>query len=288
MPRVLIAGATGYLGSFLLAEAKERGYAVRALTRSERKLADARSTIDEVFIGEVTKPATLDGIARDVDVVISAIGITRQKDGLRYQDVDYQGNLNLLKEAIGSGAKKFVYVSVLHADQMSDLQIVQAKERFVGELRKSGLDYAVIRPNGYFTDMLAFLDMAKGGRVFLFGRGDFRINPISGKDVARRCLDAIDLDDRELRFGGPVTFTHREIAHEAFRALGTKPKVICIPVLFAKILLWLVRKLTPGRIYGPVEFTLTVITRNMVGPSYGEESLRDFFRNALAHEHIEL
>ena len=35
-----------------------------------------------------------------------------------------------------------MYVSVLHADQMSDLQIVQAKERFVGELRKSGLDYA--------------------------------------------------------------------------------------------------------------------------------------------------
>ena len=42
MPRVLIAGATGYLGGFLLAEAKERGYAVRALTRSERKLAHAR------------------------------------------------------------------------------------------------------------------------------------------------------------------------------------------------------------------------------------------------------
>ena len=144
MPRVLIAGATGYLGGFLLAEAKARGYAVRALTRSERKLAHARSTKDEVFIGEVTKPATLEGIARDVDVVISAIGITRQKDGLRYQDVDYQGNLNLLKEAIRSGAKKFVYVSVLHADQMSDLQIVQAKERFVGELRKSGLDYLKI------------------------------------------------------------------------------------------------------------------------------------------------
>ena len=115
----------------------------------------------------MTKPATLEGIARDVDVVISAIGITRQKDGLRYQDVDYQGNLNLLKEAIRSGAKKFVYVSVLHADQMSDLQIIQAKERFVGELRNWGLDYAVIRPNGYFTDMLAFLNMAKGGQVFL-------------------------------------------------------------------------------------------------------------------------
>ena len=285
MPRVLIAGSTGYLGSFLLAQAKERGYAVRALTRSEEKLSSARSTIDETFIGEVTKPVTLDGVARGVDVVISAIGITRQRDGLRYQDVDYQGNLNLLREAVRCGARKFVYVSVLNAEQMPDLQIVKAKERFVGELRKSGVDYTVIRPNGYFPDMLAFLNMAKSGRVFIFGRGDFRINPISGRDVASRCLDAIDLDDQELSFGGPVTLTHREIAHEAFRALGTRPRVTCVPVFFARIVRWLTRKLTPETIFGPIEFTLTVITRSMVGPSSGKEHLEDFFRSELGHEH---
>ena len=285
MPKVLVAGATGYLGNFLVAEAKKRGYGVRALARSEQRLSQARAAIDEVFVGEVTKPSTLTGIAQDIDVVISSIGITRQKDGLRYRDVDYQGNLNILKEALSSGVKKFVYVSVLKADQMSDLQIVQAKECFVNELRKSGIDYAVIRPNGYFSDMLAFLDMAKSGRVFLFGRGDFRINPISGKDVADKCLDAIDLDDKELSFGGPTIFTHREIAHEAFAVLGTMPRVTCIPVLFAKTLLWLARKFTPERMYGPVEFTLTVITRNMVGPSWGKEELGDFFRSESARGH---
>jgi uncharacterized protein YbjT (DUF2867 family) len=285
MPKLLIAGSTGYLGTFLLAEAKERGYVVRALTRSEEKLPRARSTIDETFIGEVTKTVTLDGVARGVDVVISAIGITRQKDGLRYRDVDYQGNLNLLREAVKCGVKKFLYVSVLHADRMSDLQIVKAKERFVDELQRSGLDYTVIRPNGYFSDMRAFLTMAKRGRVFLFGRGDFRINPISGKDVASRCLDAIDLDDREQSFGGPVTFTHREIAQAAFGALGTRPRVTCIPVFFAKSILLLVRKLTPETIFGPVEFTLTVLTKSMVGPAIGKERLEDFFRSELGHEH---
>ena len=162
---------------------------------------------------------------------------------------------------------------------------VQAKERFVGELPKSGIDYTVIRQNGYFSDMRAFLDMAKSGRVFLFGRGDFRINPISGKDVAGKCIDAIDLEDQKLGLGGPVIFTHREIAHEAFAAPGAKPKVTCIPVLFAKILLWLVRKLMPERIYGPAEFTRTVITRSVVGPYCGKEDLGQFFRNELAHEH---
>lgn len=285
MPNVLIAGATGYLGHFLVAEARKRGCRVRALTRSEQRLSQVRAAIDEVFVGEVTKPSTLTGIAQDIDVVISCIGITRQKDGLRYRDVDYQGNLNLLRESLGSGVRKFVYVSVLDADKMSDLRIVQAKERFVDELRKSGLDYAVIRPNGYFSDMLAFLDMAKRGRVFLFGRGDFRMNPVSGKDVADRCLDAIDLDDRELSFGGPTTFTHREIAHEAFAALGATPRITCIPASVAKIPLWLARKLTPERIYGPMEFILTVITRNMVGTAWGKQELGEFFRRKIARGH---
>jgi uncharacterized protein YbjT (DUF2867 family) len=285
MPRVLIAGATGYLGGFLLVEAKKRGHTVRALTRSERRLSRAGASIDEICVGEVTKPETLDGVARDVDVVISAIGITRQRDGLSYEDVDYRGNANLLNEAVRFGVKKFVYVSVLHAEQMADLKIVQAKERFVRELLASGIHHTVIRPNGYFSDMLVFLKMARRGRLFVFGRGEFLINPISGRDVAVRCLDAIDLDDQELSFGGPATLTHREIGHEAFDALGTKPKVTCIPVSFARVVLWLVRRFAPIRVYGPLEFTLTVITRDMVGPACGNDSLGDFFRNEVAHQH---
>lgn len=279
MPRLLVAGATGYLGKYLLMEAKRRGHAVRALTRSERRLTDVCSAVDEVFVGEATQPSTLDGIARGVEVVVSALGITRQKDGLRYVDVDYRGNLHLLEQALRSGARKFVYVSLLKADELRELRIVQAKERFVDELRGSGIDYAVIRPNGYFSDMLAFLDMARRGRVFLFGRGDFRINPISGEDVAARCLDAIDLDDPELSFGGPLTFSHREIAHAAFAALGRPPRVTCFPVALAKTGLWLVRRITPESVYGPLEFTLTVTTRDLIGPPTGTRDLREFFRD---------
>ena len=90
-----------------------------------------RPAIDEVFIGEVTKPETLRGIADDVDIVMSTVGITRQKDGLTYQEVDYQGNVNLLREALNSGVRKFIYVSALKAGEMPSLKIVQAKEQFV-------------------------------------------------------------------------------------------------------------------------------------------------------------
>ena len=57
--------------------------------------------------------------------------------------------------------------------------------------RKSGLDYAVIRPTGYFSDMSENLKMAKSGRVYLIGDGYHKINPIHGADLAKVCVDAV-------------------------------------------------------------------------------------------------
>ena len=50
----------------------------------------------EKFIGEITKPETIKEVCRNVDIVISTVGITKQKDGLTYENVDYLANLNLL------------------------------------------------------------------------------------------------------------------------------------------------------------------------------------------------
>ena len=61
---------------------------------------------------QVTQPETLKGICENIDVVISTVGITRQKDDLTYMDVDFQSNVNLIEEAKKGGVKKFIYISV--------------------------------------------------------------------------------------------------------------------------------------------------------------------------------
>jgi hypothetical protein len=62
--------------------------------------------LNEILEAELTKPATIRGFCNQIDIVISTVGITRQKDGLAYMDVDYQANMNLLQEAQISGEKK--------------------------------------------------------------------------------------------------------------------------------------------------------------------------------------
>jgi nucleoside-diphosphate-sugar epimerase len=55
-------------------------------------------------------------------------GITRQKDGFTYMDVDYQANMNLLEQEKQSGVKRFIYVSVFNGENLRHLKICDAKE----------------------------------------------------------------------------------------------------------------------------------------------------------------
>ena len=59
MQKVLIAGATGYLGRFVVQEFKKQGYRVRALARNASGLKSLSEYIDEIFTGEVTDTNSL-------------------------------------------------------------------------------------------------------------------------------------------------------------------------------------------------------------------------------------
>jgi len=284
MQRVLVAGSTGYLGRFVVREFKERGYWVRVLARNTKKLEQTGpflepaviDKVDELFAGEVTRPETLYGLCDNIDIVFSSIGITRQKDRLTYQDVDYQGNKNILNIAIEKHVKKFIYVSVFNAHLYEYLEIVKAHEDFVRDLQSSGLDYTVIRPTGYFSDMTEFLKMAKSGRVYLIGNGENKINPIHGADLAKVCVDAVTSKEHEISAGGPVIYSVREIAELAFSTLGKKPKVTRIPPLLAKAAVKLIRPFNK-QMSDLADFLIAAGENDGVAPATGSHSLRSYY-----------
>jgi uncharacterized protein YbjT (DUF2867 family) len=277
MKRILLAGSTGYLGSYIAKELHKRSFFFRAIARSPEKLERNGIKAAEILKAELTNPDSVKGCCKDIDVVISTVGITRQKDGLTYMDVDYQANMNLLKEAKTSGVKKFIYVSVLNGEKLRNLKICDAKEMFVEQLKKSGIDYCIVRPNGFFSDMSEIYNMARKGRIYLFGNGELRANPIHGEDLAVVCVDAIDSSDKEIQIGGPETLTQNEIASIAFDILGKKPKITHIPGWVRAVILKLARLLTGSKVYGPIEFFMTVMSIDMLAPEYGKHTLKEYF-----------
>ena len=274
--KVLLAGATGYLGQYIAAELQEQNYPAKIIVRDENNIPHALIP-HETIVASVTQAKTLEGSMEGVDVVITTIGITKQKDGLTYMDVDYQANINLLKEAEKAGVQRFIYVSALNGEHLTHLKMCHAKEKFVDELTNSKLDSCIIRPNGFFSDMTEFLKMARKGKVNLFGDGNFKMNPIHGADLAKVCVDAIEAKEKEIEVGGPEVLTHNEIAKLAFRILNIKPKIKYMPEWLRRTILCLTRTFTSSKTYGPMEFFFTVLAMDMVAPTYGNHTLSDYY-----------
>ena len=102
--KVLVPGATGYLSQYHLKEIKNIGFWVKIRKEAQKYRF---KNFDDFFIAQITEPNSIEGITKNIDFVFSSIGITRQKDGMTYLKVDYQGSSNLLKEALNDEVEVF-------------------------------------------------------------------------------------------------------------------------------------------------------------------------------------
>lgn len=279
MKRVLLLGATGYLGSYIAKTLVKRGYQLHVVVRDKKKFEAMGLYADTIIEGSLSDAQTYAKGMRGVDVVISTLGITRQKDGLSYWDVDYGMNRLALNVALKHACKKFIYISVLHGQNLRHLEICDAKEQFVDALQASAIPATVIRPSGFFSDMTEFVDMAKRGRVYLFGDGLTLANPIDGSDLARVCVDAIDLEDKEIEVGGPEVLSHQQMAEIAFESVGKHVKITTIPDGVRKFLLAALPYLLSSSRFGPIAFFLNVMAIEMKAPRYGVKTLKEHFRS---------
>jgi len=282
--KILLAGATGYLGQYILAALLREEYPTRIVVRNKSKLSPALLThpLLEVVEAEVTQPDTLRGVCKGVHKVISSVGITRQKDGLTYEQVDFQANKNLLDEALREGIRKFIYVSVFKGEAMRHIAIGAAKERFVDALKASGLDYCIIRPSVFYSYMTLFFKMAKAKKdeILLFGKGQYAMNPIHGEDLAEVCVAQLERYEREVNVGGAEIFTQTEMAHLAFEVLHKPANIIYLPDWVRRLILKMGKYLLPKSIYGAMEFVLTIMAMDVVAPmQVGKHRLKAFFES---------
>lgn len=277
---VLVAGATGNLGRALIPVLSNHGNEVVALVRprSKERMESLEGHIKKLVTVEVTEPDIPASVFDGVHTVISTIGITRQRDGLTYDQVDFGGNLNLLRAAERSGVQRFIYVSVIGANEDIDVPGIRAKHRFEKALIDSTLPWQIVRPSGFFTDITDIWKMARKGSVHLLGDGRSRISPIHPMDLAEAIVELLDATPRTvLSIGGPADFTWNEIAELCCRVAGTRCRIHHWPEWLLRVAL-AVTGVFPGPIDGTLRFMVHVMTSDTTAPHHGSRGLEEFLK----------
>ena len=104
--KVVLAGAFGNLGADILRELVKQGHEVVAADLKTKEIPGLEGKYTPRAM-DVTKPETLQGLCDGADVVITTVGLTGTSATITNYDIDYQGNLNLLREAQRAGVKHF-------------------------------------------------------------------------------------------------------------------------------------------------------------------------------------
>ncbi len=283
---VLVAGATGALGRYVVSSLASRGWRVRALSRDEAR-ATAVPGVADVRRGDALDPATLAGAFEGCDAAFSCLGASVDpspaKGWRSYASVDLPANRALVDAARAAGVGRFAYVSCLHDEEMKrSLQYVSAHEAVVDHLRASGMRWSVLRPTGFFSAYAMLFDMARKGLAPVIGDGSARSNPIHEADLAEACADAVEgLAPEEVPLGGPEVHTRREAVEMAFAAMGRPARIVSMPAGLVRALCVPLRLVLP-RTAHITEFVAYVSTHDCVAPARGARTLEGYFRELAA------
>ena len=279
--KIVLAGAYGHLGGDILKALESKGHDIVALDFNERPIDFSGNGTVTFKACDVTKKDMLSGLLDGADMVISTVGLTKASKEVTSYDIDLNGNLNILEEAKKAGVPKFVYISVIHADEHPEIPLLDAKAKFEKALKESGLEYIIYRPTGYFYDIVHVLKpMVDKGAINLLSGKPGVANVIATEDFADYIANHLDEKNKTISIGGTETYNYDEIAKMCFDSAG-KPCVIKrAPAFLFDILIFIntIKKTGKADI---IKFSKFTLTGDLVGEvKYGKQSFSKYIKES--------
>ncbi|HZO12983.1 MAG TPA: NAD(P)-dependent oxidoreductase [Polyangiaceae bacterium] len=245
--RVLITGASGFLGSHVAEELVRDGAQVRCLVRHTSKV-DFLQTLPavELCYGAVEQRETLDDAVRGCDAVVHAAGLVKAKNADEFFDINVRGTEHLLdavRQHAAPGFKRFVLVSSLAAvgpsydgkpvdpEATSPVTHYGRSKRQAEDAVRAARDVpsVILRPPMIYgprdNESFAFFKTVSRGMLPKLGDGTNTMSVIYASDAARACIRAISADvppGSAYFIDDGRIYVWRDMLDDLERALGKK------------------------------------------------------------------
>lgn len=232
--RILLTGASGFIGRAVAKALAERGHAVVRVLRHPP--ADAQDVVQADFAQPPSRDwwrARLAG----VDAVVNAVGILREQGGQRFDALHTRAPIELFHACAAAGVPTVVQVSALGADEGARSGYHLSKKAADDVLRSLPLAGAIVQPSLVYgpggTSAALFNKMAVAPLLPLPAGGRMQVQPVHVADVVAgivALLEAPPARVRTLHFAGPQAQTLREYLASLRAALGESGKLRVVPV----------------------------------------------------------
>lgn len=206
--RVLVTGASGFVGHACCAELLDRGHEVLALVRrTGSEPFGTQALHGDLADGESVRAAVAEAGADGI--VHLAAEIASQRDEQKVREVNVEGTRRLIDAARAAGSPKIVFCStvvtgdakgaLLEPEHPLPVETPYGRSKQEGErmLRESGLPHVIVRPGhiygggGWYAEEFV-KRLRQPGRFVVIGRGDNLWDVVHVADVAGALCDALE------------------------------------------------------------------------------------------------
>ena len=237
--QVLVIGATGTLGRQIARQALDAGHQVRCMVRSPRKAAFLQEWGCELTRGDLLEPDSLDYALEGQEAVIDA-ATTRATEGGSVYEADWIGKLNLLNACERAGVKRFVFVSLLDAEQHRDVPLMDIKYCTEQALIASEFDYTILRCVAFMQGLISqfAIPVLESQTVWVSGTPT-PIAYMNTQDIARFAVAALGRPEtirQALPVVGPRAWSTGEITQLCEKYSGKSARVFRVRPFLLRIM----------------------------------------------------
>ena len=236
---LLIIGGTGTLGRQIVRKALEDGFQVRCIVRNKRAANFLREWGAELVYGDLTIPETLPLSFQGVTAVIDA-SAARPEDDTDNVDVDWYGKIMLIEIAKRVNIKRFIFFSIVNADQYPYITLMKQKAGIEKVLSNSGVPFTIFQCAGFYQALISqyAIPILEGKTVWKTLEATAQ-SYIDTQDAAKICIKSLSLknvENKSFFLGGAKAWTSEDIIDLCETLSGQKAKIKVIPIALINLL----------------------------------------------------